>query len=92
MEWQTYDIFFRAPRCEGKVVKEPARLTLLHNGILVHNNVQLSGVTGGPTDTDVQLSGHLRLQDHGDVVWFRNIWAVHLPEQGAAEYSPKMKA
>jgi hypothetical protein len=91
LQWQTYDIFFRAPRCEGKVVKEPARLTVLHNGILIHNNVQLPGVTGGPTDTDVQLPGHLRLQDHGDIVWYRNIWAVHLPAEGALEYAPRMR-
>ena len=68
MEWQTYDVIFRAPRCEGKVVKENARLTVFLNGVIIHNNVQLPGVTGAPSDTNVQLPGHLRLQDHGDTV------------------------
>jgi 3-keto-disaccharide hydrolase len=91
LAWQTYDVFFRAPRCEGKVVLENARLTVLHNGIVVQNNVQLPGVTGGATDLDIQRPGHLRLQDHGDVLWYRNIWAVRLPEEGANEYAPRMK-
>lgn len=91
LKWQTYDVIFRAPRCEGKVVKESARLTMFHNGILIHNNVQLSGVTGGPTDTHVQLPGHLRLQDHGNIIWYRNIWAVHLLPEGAYEYDPRMR-
>jgi len=91
MEWQTYDVIFRAPRCEGKVVKERARLTVLHNGLVIQNNVELPGVTGAPTDTEVQLPGHLRLQDHGNVIWFRNIWAVRLAAEGAREYSPRMK-
>jgi hypothetical protein len=91
LEWQTYDVIFRAPRCEGKVVKEPTRLTVVHNGIVVQNNVQLPGVTGAPTDLNVQLPGHLRLQDHGDIVWYRNIWVVSLPQQGAFEYGPRMK-
>jgi len=91
LQWQTYDVFFRAPRCEGKVVKENARVTLLHNGVLVHNNVELPGMTGGPTDNNIQLPGHLRLQDHGDVIWYRNIWAVHLAKEGWNEYSPRMK-
>ena len=91
LEWQTYDVFFRAPRCEGSVVKENARITVLHNGIIIHNNVQLPGVTGGPTDTQVHRPQHLRLQDHGNIIWYRNIWAVRLPREGASEYDPRMK-
>ena len=91
LTWQTFDVIFRAPRCEGAVVKEGARLTVLHNGIIIHNNVELPGVTGAPTDTNVQLPGHLRLQDHGNLVSYRNIWAVRLPREGAAEYPPRMR-
>ncbi|MDR1280020.1 MAG: DUF1080 domain-containing protein [Opitutaceae bacterium] len=91
MRWQTYDVIFRSPRCEGAVVKEPARITVFHNGVVIHNNAQLPGVTGAPTDTNVQLPGHLRLQDHGDVVWYRNIWAVHLPKEGRNTYKPAMR-
>lgn len=91
MEWQTYDAIFRAPRCEGKVVKEAARLTLFHNGIIIHNNVQLPGVTGAPTDLHVQLPGHLRLQDHNNIIWFRNIWAQPLPREGSSTYGPQNK-
>ena len=81
-------MIFRAPRCEGKVVKERARITVLHNGTVIQNNVELPGVTGAPSDTDVQLPGHLRLQDHGNIVWYRNIWAVPLPREGSATYGP----
>ena len=92
LEWQTYDVVFRAPRCEGAVVKENARVTVFHNGVLIQNNVIMAGVTGAPTDTKVQLAGHLRLQDHSDIVWYRNIWAQHLPAEGAKVYGPSMRS
>jgi hypothetical protein len=54
----------------------------------VHNNVEIPFPTGAPTDMNVQLPGHLRLQDHGNLIWYRNIWAVRLAAQGAATYGP----
>ena len=88
LEWQAYDIIFRAPRCEGAVVRENARMTVLLNGVIIQNNVALAGVTGAPSDTKVHLPGHLRLQDHNNDVWYRNIWAVHLKPEGASQYAP----
>tara|TARA_Y100000588_G_C14191756_1_gene898331 strand:- start:910 stop:1557 length:648 start_codon:yes stop_codon:yes gene_type:complete len=88
LEWQTYDVIFRAPRCEGAVVKEKARVSVLHNGVVIQNNIELPGVTGAPTDNNVQLPGHLRLQDHGNIIWYRNIWAVRLAREGSSNYHP----
>jgi hypothetical protein len=77
-EWQTYDIVFHAPRFDGAgKVTRPARATVLHNGVLVQDNVELVG----PTANKVRLpyKAHpdklpLALQDHGNPVRFRNIW------------------
>ncbi|MFD4260809.1 family 16 glycoside hydrolase [Streptomyces sp. NPDC058534] len=72
--WQTYDITFRAARFDDKGVKtEDARVTVVWNGVTVHDNVAISGPTGagapeGPT------AGAIRLQDHGNKVRYRNIW------------------
>ncbi len=77
-EWQSYDIVFHRPRFdpEGKVLA-PARMTVFHNGILVHDNAELMG----PTSHKVRLpySAHadrlpISLQDHGNPVRYRNIW------------------
>ncbi len=83
-QWQTYDIIFHGPRFDkdGKVLR-PARVTVLHNGVLVQDNVELSGPTGHhvrppykPTPDKLPLS----LQDHGNPVRFRNIWIRELGE------------
>ena len=90
MEWQTYDIIFRAARVgEWGEVVEPARLTVLQNGIVIHNNVAVKGPTGGAMDHDVGAPGPLRLQDHGNPVQYRNIWIVHLPLEGSPYYDPR---
>jgi hypothetical protein len=74
-QWQTYDIFFRAPRFDGDTITEHARLTMLHNGVLIHNNVELPRVTPGGMITEVVAKGPLVLQDHArDPVSFRNVW------------------
>jgi hypothetical protein len=83
-QWQTYDIVFHGPRWDhgGKVLR-PARITVLHNGVLVQDNVELSGPTGHhqrppykPTPDKLPLS----LQDHNNPVRFRNIWIRELGE------------
>ncbi len=96
-EWQTYDIAFRRPRFDrdGKVT-EGARITLVHNGILVQNNEELWGGTNWlePAPYEARPDrGPIELQDHGHPVRFRNIWLRELPERTAppAEYLAQRK-
>ena len=81
-EWQTYDIIFRAPRFDARgQVTAPARMTVLHNGILIQDNVSLLGPT-----TDKRRDPYtahadklpVLLQDHAHPVRFRNIWIREL--------------
>ena len=79
-EWQTYDIIFRAPRFNqyGEIA-EDGRITLLQNGIVVHNNFILPSVTpGGITENRRVAKCPLMLQDHGNAVSFRNVWVMPL--------------
>ena len=90
LEWQTYDVIFRAARVDGSgKVTEPARVTVLQNGMVIHNNVELLGPTGGTIDENVGQPGPLLLQDHGHPVQYRNIWLVHLPLEGSDGYEPR---
>ncbi|MFW6158281.1 MAG: 3-keto-disaccharide hydrolase [Planctomycetota bacterium] len=91
MTWQSYDVVFRAPRCieGGREIDQNARVTVLQNGLVIQNNVELPGVTGGAMDELIDEPGPVRLQDHGDAVSYRNIWAVHLPLEGSADYEPQ---
>jgi hypothetical protein len=76
-EWQTYDIFWTAPRFEGEKVVSPASVTILLNGVLVQNHTVLMGMTQHKVLPFYKEHGPvapLKLQDHGDLVRFRNIW------------------
>jgi hypothetical protein len=83
-EWQSYDIFFRRPRfdADGTLLR-PARVTVLHNGVLVQDNVDLSGPTSWLQNAPYQVHADrlpLSLQDHANPVRFRNIWARDLAQ------------
>ena len=80
-EWQSYDITFDRPLFdeEGKVTRK-AKFHVIHNGHVIHDNVELSGGTGwrGPHSISEYKNhadtGPIRMQDHGNPVRFRNIW------------------
>jgi len=76
-KWHVYDIIYKAPQFnKDSLLISKGTVTVLHNGVLVQNNTQIDGTTeyiGLPK----QLShgpGPIILQDHGDLVQFRNIW------------------
>lgn len=82
-EWHTYDIVFRAPRFDsaGRLAS-PARMTVLHNGVLVQDNVSLLGPTSHQRRDPYEAHADrlpVSLQDHGDPVRFRNVWIRELP-------------
>ena len=75
--WQTYDVIYYAPRFYGDgTLAEPARVTVLLNGVLVQNNSALKGATTYIGAPSYRPHGDmpLRLQDHGHLVRYRNIW------------------
>ena len=81
-QWQTYDIIWTAPRfdADGKLVSK-ARETVLHNGVLVQNNVELTGPTGWINRVPYKAHPErlpIALQDHGHPVRYRNIWIREL--------------
>jgi hypothetical protein len=75
--WQTYDIEFQAPPCEGGKRAGPAVMTVYHNGVKIHDHVKINvDNTRAGLGGDVCEPGPIMLQDHGNPVQFRNIWLV----------------
>lgn len=89
-EWQSYDIVFYAPRYSDTYnLEEPAKLTVFHNGVLIHHNVELTGSTQYIAEPYYMLENFfenpadfekmpLSLQDHNAGVSYRNIWVREL--------------
>lgn len=81
-EWNSYDIIFTAPRFNRDgMLLSPAKITVLHNGVLVQNDFELKGptqYTGIPNYTAHDEKMSIHLQDHGNPVSFRNIWVRNL--------------
>ena len=76
LAWQTYDIDFTAARYDSTGKKTAnARVTVLHNGEIIHDNAEIKGSTGnGRKEED--KPGAINLQNHGNPVHFRNVWLV----------------
>lgn len=78
--WQSYNIDFTPPQCEDGKRKQWSRMTVFHNGVKIHDNVEVtsdntrSGMGGDPC-----TPGPILLQDHGHPVQYRNMWL--LPEK-----------
>lgn len=90
-QWQSYDILYTAPRFneEGKLLS-PARLTIFQNGVLVQNNVDLTGPTSWLQREPYRPHPEkqpISLQDHGNPVRFRNIWVRELGRPSKKEFT-----
>ena len=81
-EWQVYDIVFEAPRfAAGGKLERPARVTVLHNGVVVHHADELTGPTAHKARPPYKVHPDklpISLQDHGNPVRYRNIWLREL--------------
>jgi hypothetical protein len=86
LTWQTYDIVFNSPRfdADGKKI-ENAHISVYHNGMAVHHNVDLERKTGGGAPEGPDLLP-IKLQDHGNPVRFRNIWIIDDTKQTIDPY------
>ena len=90
-EWQAYDILYTAPRFEddGKL-RSPARLTVFHNGVLIQNDVELTGPTSwidrAPYAPHPEKQP-IAFQDHGNPVRYRNVWVRELGHPGKKEFT-----
>lgn len=80
-EWQTYDIIFKAPTFNADGIRtSPGYLTVLHNGVLIQNHVEIKGTTeyiGLPKNV-AHGEAPIQLQDHNEKVSYRNIWIRRL--------------
>ena len=74
LTWQTYDITFTAAQFEGEQKVKNARITVLHNGVKIHDDVELPKGTGAGGGRKEIPEGPIVLQGHGNPVRYRNIW------------------
>ena len=90
--WQTYDIVFTAPRWAADGTKlENARISMWHNGVRIHKNVELPNKTGAGKPEEPTLLP-IRLQNHGNPIRFRNIWIIDRGAAAPAKFPIRRKA
>lgn len=76
LAWQTYDIHFTAPRFDDDKKTRNARITTIHNGVKIHDDVELPKGTGAGGGRPEKPESNIHLQGHGNPVSFRNIWLL----------------
>ncbi len=77
LQWQTYDVDFTAAKFNDAGEKTAnARTTIRHNGVVIHDNLELPNRTGGAQLPNEQGPGPVFLQNHGNPVRYRNIWVA----------------
>ncbi|MFK7769548.1 MAG: DUF1080 domain-containing protein [Mariniblastus sp.] len=81
MQWQTYDIEFHAAMFEGEKKVKNAWVTVAHNGVTIHEKVELPNSTTASPLKDGATPGFVYLQDHGQEVRYRNIWVEPIVEE-----------
>jgi 3-keto-disaccharide hydrolase len=75
--WQSYDIDFTAPKFKDGNKIEPARISVVQNGVKIHENVEIPvDNTRAGLGGDSSMPGPIMLQDHGNPVQYRNVWLV----------------
>jgi len=80
LSWQTYDIVFQAPKFQGEKKTQNARITVYHNGVKIHDNVELKSGTGAGANRKQVAQGPIHFQGHGNPVVYRNVWATVLQD------------
>ncbi len=86
LDWQAYDIEYRAPRFDGagNLSANPV-MTVRHNGVLIHNAQEMPWLTGWKEKDRLKPPPGealpIRLQSHHNYMQFRNIWLVELPQE-----------
>jgi hypothetical protein len=73
LQWQTYDVTFHKAVVEGGKVVKKARVTVVHNGIKTIDDAEIVATPGGASNKEGE-DGPILLQDHGNLVQFRNLW------------------
>lgn len=76
LSWQTYDMEFTAAKYDGDKKITNAHVTVRHNGVVIHDNVELPRRTTASPLADGPAPGFLHLQNHGNPIRYRNIWVV----------------
>ena len=76
LTWQTYDVDFTAARYEGEKKIQDAVLTVRLNGVVVQRDVKVPQTTTAAPEMESSAAGPIYIQDHGNPVFYRNIWIV----------------